>query len=163
MARSPCSNQRSDTLMQDRSPLTRRNLLATHGRTIHWVKSGPTATSAAMSGLPKSGRESDLRVPGLASAPALSERSHRLLARQLVAVRRSWYVAVVAARPHPGAALRPDCIVAEDAADHDAPFGALNDVVEKRKSRVVWYPVERHVNVHPMMAASAEELASQGL
>jgi hypothetical protein len=41
--------------------------------------------------------------------------------------------------------------------------GALNDVVEKRKSRVVWYPVERHVNVHPMMAASAEELASQGL
>ena len=23
--------------MQDRSPLTRQNLLATHGRTIHWV------------------------------------------------------------------------------------------------------------------------------
>jgi hypothetical protein len=41
--------------------------------------------------------------------------------------------------------------------------GALNDVVEKRKSRVVWYPVERDVNVYPMMAASAEELASQGL
>jgi hypothetical protein len=29
------SNQRSDTLMQDRSPSTRQNLLATHGRTIH--------------------------------------------------------------------------------------------------------------------------------
>lgn len=25
-------------LMQDRSPPIRRNLLATHGRTIHWVK-----------------------------------------------------------------------------------------------------------------------------
>jgi hypothetical protein len=31
------SNQRSDTLMQDRSPPTRQNLLATHGRTIHLV------------------------------------------------------------------------------------------------------------------------------
>jgi hypothetical protein len=41
--------------------------------------------------------------------------------------------------------------------------GALNDVVKKRKSRVVWYPVERDVNVYPMMDASAEELASQGL
>ena len=30
-----CSNQRPDTLMQDRSPPIRRNLLATHGRTIH--------------------------------------------------------------------------------------------------------------------------------
>src|SRR5215468_161372 len=36
MARSPSSsNQRPDTLMQDRSPPTRRNPLATHGRTIH--------------------------------------------------------------------------------------------------------------------------------
>src|SRR6266545_495299 len=35
MARSKCSNQRPDTLMQDRSPLVRRNLLATRGRTIH--------------------------------------------------------------------------------------------------------------------------------
>jgi hypothetical protein len=26
--------------MQDRSSLTRRNLLATHGRTIHWVNNG---------------------------------------------------------------------------------------------------------------------------
>ena len=31
------SNQRPDTLMQDRLPPTRRNSLATHGRTIHWV------------------------------------------------------------------------------------------------------------------------------
>jgi hypothetical protein len=32
------SNQRPDTLMQDRSPPARRKPLATHGRTIHWVK-----------------------------------------------------------------------------------------------------------------------------
>src|SRR5208282_3002693 len=38
MARSTrCSNQRPDTLMQDRSPPTQRSSLATHGRTIHWV------------------------------------------------------------------------------------------------------------------------------
>ena len=35
MARSQRSKQKPDTLMQDRSPPTRRNLLATHGRTIH--------------------------------------------------------------------------------------------------------------------------------
>jgi 2-polyprenyl-6-methoxyphenol hydroxylase-like FAD-dependent oxidoreductase len=35
----PTVLQRSDTLMQDRSPPARRNLLTTHGRTIHWVKS----------------------------------------------------------------------------------------------------------------------------
>src|SRR5262245_45879622 len=31
------SKQRPDTLMQDRTSPTRRSLLATHGRTIHWV------------------------------------------------------------------------------------------------------------------------------
>ena len=31
------SNQRPDTLMQDRLPPTRQNPLAKHGRTIHWV------------------------------------------------------------------------------------------------------------------------------
>ena len=35
MARSKSSNQRPDTLMQDRTPPDRRNPLATHGRTIH--------------------------------------------------------------------------------------------------------------------------------
>jgi hypothetical protein len=35
MARSIASNPRPDTLTQDRSPPARRNLLATHGRTIH--------------------------------------------------------------------------------------------------------------------------------
>jgi hypothetical protein len=35
MARNTCSNKRPDTLMQDRSPPTRRSSLATHGRTIH--------------------------------------------------------------------------------------------------------------------------------
>jgi hypothetical protein len=98
----------------------------------------------------------------LASAPSLRERRHRSLACRLVAVRRALDVPVVAARPHPGAALRRGRH-REDAADDDAPFGALNDVVEKRKSRVVRYPVERHVNVHAMMAGSAEELAPQGL
>jgi hypothetical protein len=34
MARSQRSKQKPDTLMQDRPPPTRRNLLATHGRTI---------------------------------------------------------------------------------------------------------------------------------
>src|SRR5262249_49300854 len=34
------SNRRPDTLMQDRTPPTRSSLLATHGRTIHWVTSG---------------------------------------------------------------------------------------------------------------------------
>jgi hypothetical protein len=101
--------------------------------------------------------------PSVTRAPALGERSHCSLARRLAAVRRSAYVAVVATRPHPGAALRRNRHHLENATDDDAPFGALNDVVKKRKSRVVWYPVERHVNVHPMMAGSAEVLASQGL
>ena len=52
MARSPRSNQRPDTLMQDRSPLTRRNLLATHGRTIHWVKLRRTQPEHMSSALP---------------------------------------------------------------------------------------------------------------
>ena len=37
MARSKSSNQRPDTLMQDRLPPDRRKPLATRGRTIHWV------------------------------------------------------------------------------------------------------------------------------
>src|SRR5215510_10451639 len=49
VARSPTSsNQRPDTLMQDRPPPTRRKPLATHGRTIHW---GQIRTSGAMQGL----------------------------------------------------------------------------------------------------------------
>src|SRR6266567_4480030 len=40
------SNQRPDTLMQDRSPPPRRKPLATHGRTIHWVKPGCRGASA---------------------------------------------------------------------------------------------------------------------
>src|SRR6516165_6604315 len=40
------SNQRPDTLMQDRSPPTRQGSLATHGRTIHWVKSVTSAAPA---------------------------------------------------------------------------------------------------------------------
>src|SRR5450759_992083 len=42
MARSTTrSNQRPDTLMQDRSPPARQNPLATHGRTIHLGHSRP--------------------------------------------------------------------------------------------------------------------------
>jgi hypothetical protein len=40
--------------------------------------------------------------------------------RRLVAIRRSAHVAIVAARRHPGAGLRPDCIQEEDAADDAA-------------------------------------------
>ena len=36
VARSKSSNQRPDTLMQDRKPTARRKPLATRGRTIHW-------------------------------------------------------------------------------------------------------------------------------
>src|SRR5258705_7524804 len=52
MARSKCSNQRPDTLMQDRSPPARRNLLATHGRTIHRVTSVRTRTACNSSASP---------------------------------------------------------------------------------------------------------------
>src|SRR6516164_6244193 len=46
------SKQRPDTLMQDRTSPTRRSLLATHGRTIHWVISGRNVPAEAMSALP---------------------------------------------------------------------------------------------------------------
>src|SRR5258708_507386 len=49
MARSKCSNQRPDTLMQDRSPPARRNPLATHGRTIHPGQTRKCARSRDMS------------------------------------------------------------------------------------------------------------------
>jgi hypothetical protein len=52
VARCPTrSNHRPDTLMQDRSPLSRRPPLATHGRAIHsdqtvgWIKALSTALS----------------------------------------------------------------------------------------------------------------------
>jgi hypothetical protein len=41
MVRSNSSNLRPDTLMRDRLPPARQNPLATHGRTIHWVKRRP--------------------------------------------------------------------------------------------------------------------------
>ena len=45
MARSTtCSNQRPDTLMQDRSPPARRNPLATDGRTIDRIICGQIIT-----------------------------------------------------------------------------------------------------------------------
>jgi hypothetical protein len=58
----------------------------------------------------------------LASAPALSERSHRGLSRRLVTVCGSLdRGGQVSARPHPRTVLRCDWHF-EDAADHDAVF-----------------------------------------
>src|ERR1700682_4236869 len=48
VARSKSSNQRPDTLMQDRKPTARRKPLATRGRTIH---SGQTRKSARLNGM----------------------------------------------------------------------------------------------------------------
>jgi hypothetical protein len=53
------------------------------------------------------------------SPPTLNERRHRCLAGRLVAVRRALDVAVVPARPHPGAIRRCNQRL-ENAADHDA-------------------------------------------
>jgi hypothetical protein len=53
MARSTASNQRPDTLMQDRLPPALRNLLATHGRTIHSGHSRRFDRTTATSGLPR--------------------------------------------------------------------------------------------------------------
>src|SRR4030081_3143238 len=53
MARSTTrSNQRPDTLMQDRSPPARRNLLATHGRTIHSGQIRKSGRATGKSALP---------------------------------------------------------------------------------------------------------------
>src|SRR5882762_5000073 len=46
MARSKCSNQRPDTLMQDRKPTARRNPLVTRGRTIQTGQKADTALGA---------------------------------------------------------------------------------------------------------------------
>src|SRR6266700_3017441 len=46
------SNQRPDTLMQDRSPPPRRKPLATHGRTIHRGQNAKTHFEAYVSALP---------------------------------------------------------------------------------------------------------------
>ena len=48
------------------------------------------------------------RISGDSAAPALGERRHRSLACRLIAVRGALdAVGTVAARPHPGTALRP--------------------------------------------------------
>src|SRR5262249_25188138 len=53
---------------------------------------------------------------------ALRERRHRSLARRLVAVRGALDVPAVAARPHPGAALRRSRLQMEDATHDLAVF-----------------------------------------
>src|SRR6516164_11643272 len=54
------SKQRPDTLMQGRTSPTRRSLLATHGRTIHWVISRQSATLRGyVRFTPKSGQTAD--------------------------------------------------------------------------------------------------------
>jgi hypothetical protein len=70
----------------------------------------------------RDGDEEDRASEGesLTSAPALSERCHRSLARCLIAVRGTLdAVGTVAARPHPGAARRRNLSL-EDTPDHDA-------------------------------------------
>src|SRR5260370_40384165 len=70
VARSQSSNQRPDTLMQDRKPTARRKPLATRGRTIHWVKRRPRQAGRFFRGArpPRGGRASDDgRISGLAS------------------------------------------------------------------------------------------------
>jgi hypothetical protein len=49
------------------------------------------------------------------------------------------YVAVVAARPHPRAALRPDCIQEEDAADDDAVLQNVVVVLVVSNGRALEY------------------------
>src|SRR6202035_720962 len=52
MARSKCSNQRPNTLMQDRSPPARRNHLQRTAGPYIWVKPGRTQSEQMSSGLP---------------------------------------------------------------------------------------------------------------
>jgi hypothetical protein len=51
MAWSKRSNRRPDTLMQDPSTKSTKTL-ATHGRTIHWVRNGKAQNEHKFSGLP---------------------------------------------------------------------------------------------------------------
>src|ERR1700693_1956181 len=52
MVRSKCSNQRPDTLMQDRSPPARRNHLQRTARPDNWVKLRRTQPEQMFSGVP---------------------------------------------------------------------------------------------------------------
>src|SRR6266404_1121158 len=61
MARSTCSNQRPNTLMQDRISQRRPKPLAPHGRTIHKGQSRHFDRCPATSGLPP---ETDILTPG---------------------------------------------------------------------------------------------------
>jgi hypothetical protein len=47
--------------MQDRTSPTRRSLLATHGRTIHWVKSGKAQNEQMLSALPPKADRQQIR------------------------------------------------------------------------------------------------------
>src|SRR6266536_850105 len=65
MARSTTrSNQRPDTLMQDRTSARSAKPLATHGRTIHWVTTGKVLIQHKISALPP---KADVRSGSLAS------------------------------------------------------------------------------------------------
>src|SRR5262245_27788858 len=64
--------------------------------------------------------------------PAFCEHCHRRLACRLIAVRRAFDVAVVPARPHPGAALRPESVKEENAADDLAVFEHVEVVDSSR-------------------------------
>ena len=67
MARSTrCSNQRPDTLMQDRSPPTQRSSLATHGRTIQLGVIRDRAVPPETQSMPGSCLEAHIRDADLA-------------------------------------------------------------------------------------------------
>jgi hypothetical protein len=68
-------------------------------------------------------------MKALLASPAFRERVHRSLVRCLIAVRRALDLAIVAGHPHPGAALRPNGIEEEDAADNYAVFEHVEVVV----------------------------------
>ena len=83
MARSTTrSNQRPDTLMQDRSPPARQNPLATHGRTVHLGQTGKNSVRAAFQLCPQ--------TRTLLDAFGMSQRCHfRTHASQQMRVIRS--------------------------------------------------------------------------
>src|SRR6516165_7205234 len=86
------SNQRPDTLMQDRSPPTRQGSLATHGRTIHWVKSVTSAAPADVRFAPESDRLLRCRGITRCSVDRPSRSKIRPPLRRCAKMSDLWYV-----------------------------------------------------------------------
>src|SRR5262249_54004201 len=71
-------NQRPDTLMHDRTSANSTNSLAPHGRTIHWVRSGPHAVTQTSPLRPQSAHA---RVAWICSFSANLDSRGAILAR----------------------------------------------------------------------------------